>query len=155
MADNVIEYKGLDELIQLMRFFPKKLKEISRVGMQASLLVLWENVPSYPPPPTDSTYRRTGTLGRTLGSSAAGGKGGGQPDVYTVKTLGNNDVEGRFGTNLSYAEYVIGDNQSRRMAHWWRLTSIIPKAQPKIIKVWEGIAEAMKAFLNSKSSGAQ
>lgn len=155
MANNVIEYKGLDELIMLMKQFPQKLRQISKMGMEASLLVLWENIPPYPAPPPDSKYRRTGTLGRTLGSSEGGGKTGGQPDVYETKAIGAHDYEGRFGTNLNYAPYVIGEEQARHMSHWWKLTSIIPIAEKKIAKVWEGIAQTMASFLNSNSTGAK
>ena len=149
MADNVTEIRGMDELLAKMRQFPQKLRQMERVGMNASLLVLKENVPPYPSPPVDSTYRRTGTLGRTLGASSA------KPDIYTVKGLGTNHVEGRFGTRLSYAPYIIGDQQARQNRHWWKLDSILPKAQEKIVKIWDGIMQQMAKFLDSKSSGVK
>jgi hypothetical protein len=155
MADYTIEHKGLDELIVLMKQFPNKLKQISRVGMSATLLALWENVPPYPQANPDSDYRRTGTLGRTLGSSESGGNAGGTPDIYTVKNIGAHELEGRFGTNLSYAEHVIGENPAWMHYRWWKLSSIIPKAQSKIDKIWEGIAQKMADFLNQKSGGVQ
>jgi len=153
MAENSVEIRGLDEFIALMRQFPRKLSQISEIGMRATLLALWENVPPYPPPPTDSTYRRTGTLGRTLGSSETGGTSAGQPDIYQVKKLGSGMVEGRFGTKLDYAPHVIGEDPAWMHYRWWKLTAIIPKAQDKINKIWQGIAQKMADFLNSKSSG--
>lgn len=153
MADNVIETRGLDELITQMKAFPNKLKAIARIGMNATLLTLWENVPPYPPADPNSSYRRTGTLGRTLGSSETGGKSGGSPDIYTVKEIGAHDMEGRFGTSLGYAEHVIGENPAWMHYRWWKLSSIIPKAQSKIDKIWEGIAQQMVNFLNRKSGG--
>jgi len=154
MANNIIsvEQRGMKEILTAMQHFPKELKKVSQIGMNASMLVLWENVPSYPSQPEGSTYDRTGTLGRTLGSSESGGKGGGKPDVYTVKSLGAmSGYEGNFGTNLNYAEYVIGEGQAKQNAHWWHLTDIIPKAEPKITKIWEGIMQKLAAFLNAKS----
>src|SRR5689334_23309717 len=102
-----IEVRGLDELIKRMKAYPDQLTKSVRVTMQAVLLAVWEAVPPYPPPPEGSTYDRTGTLGRTLGSGFEGGQSG-QPDVFTIKELGS-AWEAHFGTNLDYAPYVIGD----------------------------------------------
>ena len=155
MADYTIETKGLDELIERMKMFPSKLKQIAEIGMQATLLVLWENVPPYPRPPEDSSYRRTGTLGRTLGSSETGGKAGSAPQTYQVRKMGSGLVEGRFGTNLGYAPYVIGDDTQAWMhkGRWWQMKNILAAAQDKINKVWNGIAQKMADFLNSSGSG--
>ena len=155
MADNVTEIRGLDALIAKMKYFPQKFKQLQGLGMKASLNILWENVPPYPPQPADSTYQRTGTLGRTLGSSESGGKSGGRPSIFTVKGLGTSNVEGRFGTNLDYAEHVIGDQQARQNAHWWKLSSVLQKSEAKIKGVWEGIMKQMAKFLDSRSSGAK
>jgi len=142
-----LETRGLDEWIAQLKELPDKLKEISKLGMEASLLALWENVPSYPEPPADSTYRRTGTLGRTLGSSEAGGKASGEPDIYEVRELGGGIHEGRFGTSLDYAPYVIGEEQSRHMAHWWKLTSVVNRAAKKITDIWNGLMESVAEWL--------
>ncbi len=153
MADNVIETRGLTELIGKLKMFPTKLRQLSELGMQASLLTLWENVPSYPPEPDNSSYDRTGTLGRTLGSSESGGKNG-KPDIYEVKKVGSGLVEGRFGTRLDYAEYVIGENQAwMHEGRWWKLTDIIPLAKDKIQRIWNGIAQKAADWLDAKSSG--
>jgi len=150
MAELQIESRGLDEIIARMNHFPGKLKEGSNIGMNASLLVLWENVPPYPDVPNPV---RQGTLGRTLGSSETGGKSAGSPDIYTVKALGTTGMEGRFGTKLDYAPHVIGENQAWMHYRWWKLSDIIPKAQGKIVKIWEGIAKLLADFLDAKGSG--
>lgn len=161
---NIVEYRGLDELLVLMRAFPQKLKKIGQIGIEASLNVLWENVPPYPTAPENSTYQRTGSLGRSLGSSPAGGSGGGKPSIYEVKQQGiGGFVEGRFGTNLDYAPYVIGPDEGEKGARqawmhkgkWWKLEDIVPKSKDKINAIWTGIAQKMADFLNSKSSGTQ
>lgn len=148
MASNVVEVRGLDELINRMKMFPSKLKQIAEVGMQASLLVLWENVPPYP---TVDNPVRTGTLGRTLGSSETGGKSGSPPQIYQVKGMGSGMVEGRFGTNLEYAPHVIGDDAQAWMHYkWWQMKDILAAAQDKIAKVWTGIAQKLSDFLDAK-----
>jgi hypothetical protein len=161
---NIIEYRGLNELIAQMRAFPQKLKQVAKIGMEASLNTLWENVPSYPTPPDGSSYRRTGTLGKSLGSSEGGGSAGGKPSIYEVKQAGvGGFVEGRFGTTLDYAPYVIGPTEGakgERQAwmhkdRWWQLEDIIPKSKAKIDAIWTGIAQKMADFLNSRSSGVK
>lgn len=144
-----IEIRGLEELLARMRAYPDKLKMSMEATMRAAMLALWENVPPYPSPPSDSTYRRTGTLGRTLGSGMSGGKMG-APDVYQVRELGSG-YEGRFGTNLGYAPYVIGDEtQSRHMTHWWKIRTVAERAKPKIEQVFNTLAAKLAAFLEGK-----
>ncbi len=151
MAEPSIEVRGLTELINRMRQFPDKLQQILKLGMDASLLALWEKVPPYPAPPQDSTYRRTGTLGRTLGSSESGGRSGGTPEIYETRKLGATGMEGQFGTNLEYAPHVIGEqSQASHMSHWWKMGKIVADAKAKIQTVWKGIAEKLAAFLDGR-----
>jgi hypothetical protein len=150
MTSPIIEIRGLNEILARMKAYPKKLADSVKVTMQAALLTLWENVPAYPPPPEDSTYVRTGTLGRTLGSGEGGGKGSGQPDVYEVRELGS-AWEGHFGTNLEYAPFVIGDEeQAGHMQHWWKISVIKERAQEKIERLFATLGEKLAAFLEGK-----
>lgn len=153
MAEYKVDTVGLDPLLAKLKHFPQKLKALQKLGMEGSLLALWENVLPYPAPPPTSTYRRTGTLGRSLGSSEAGGKSGGQPEIYEIRGLGSNTVEGRFGTRVSYAEYVIGDNQSGHMGHWWLLSSVLERSKDKIKAVWEKIVQTAAQWLDSNVGG--
>ena len=151
MTKTSVEVTGMGELLTKMQAFPVKLGQVMAKGMAASLTVIWEKIPPYPAPPADSSYRRTGTLGRTLGSSMRGSTSGGNPDIFTVKKLGAG-YEGRFGTRLNYAPYVIGDGtQSRAHAgRWWTLRNVAEKAQSKILQVWTGIADKLAAYLEGK-----
>ena len=147
---NVIEIRGLDELIKRMRAYPAELKKGMEITMEAAMLTLWENVPPYPSPPENSTYVRTGTLGRTLGGGMEGGKGGGEPDIYVVREFGAG-YEGRFGTNLEYAPYVIGDDtQAAHMGHWWKIGVIAGKSADKINRMFANLGEKMAAFLEGR-----
>lgn len=153
MAGQAIEVRGLDELITRMRAFPGKLAQVMAVAMSASLNTFWENVPPYPPPPETSTYRRTGTLGRTLGSSEAGGTSGGQPEIYAIRRFGSGHMEGRFGTRLEYAEYVIGEGTQARMhsGRWWTMKTIAEKAKEKINRIWQDVGNKLAAFLDGRA----
>ena len=79
-----MEIIGLEELEQRFSKAPEKLDKALTKTMEASLLTLTESVPPYPVRQSD--YVRTGTLGRTLGSSVAGGKGDGKPDIFEVSS---------------------------------------------------------------------
>lgn len=146
-----VEIKGLKELIDSMRRYPLELAKTTTVAMAASLNTLWENVPPYPRPPEGSKYRRTGTLGRTLGSGQAGGTSG-EPDIYTVKQLGAGNVQGVFGTSLDYSSYVIGDTQQAAVhqGRWWTMKTIAEKSAEKINKIWQSVGDKLAAFLERK-----
>lgn len=144
----IIEQRGLTELIARMRAYPNKLKAVMGVTIDATLLTLWEKVPPYPAPPGGSNYDRTGTLGRTLGSSEGGGVGGGQPSIYETREMGTG-YQARFGSNLEYAEYVIGDDtQAVQNSHWWQMKDIAVRASEKIDRLWKDLGAQMAAFLD-------
>lgn len=145
MAGIELDLTGLDKLMLKYKDAPKKLKSNMKKAMHASVDVLWENVPSYPPKPADTVYRRTGTLGRTLGSSQAGGKSGTSPTVYSYTA-----TEGKFGTNLNYARFVIDPEQQAYMHRpgykgrqgWWTMDTIKKKALDKIKQIWDDLIKS-------------
>jgi len=144
MADVTIEIEGLKELIEKIGKLPDEVQSLMNTTMKASLDTLQENVPPYIPqvvPP--EVYGRTGTLGRSLGSGMAGGKVG-TPTVYSVRGAGK-ETMGEFGTNLSYAPYVISPERQAYMHRpgskgrpgWWTMNTIKEKAEPKIKQLWD------------------
>jgi len=149
----VVEVKGLKELIGKMQAFPVELAKTVSIGIAASLNVFWEKVPPYPRKPAGSRYKRKGSagLGGSLGSGETGGAKGLEPSVYSVRKLGEGNMEGKFGTNLDYAPYVIGDTtQARQNLHWWQMLDIAIKSQGKVKEIWNGIMKKMVAFLERK-----
>ena len=136
MVDININVEGFDQAVNKLKTMPDKLDGVMKKSMDASLMVLWENVPPYPARPETSAYVRTGTLGRTIGSSPAGGKGA-TPTVYSVTGTGMN-IQGTFGTNLSYAKHVIDPDRQAYMhkGRWWTMRTIRDKAINKINKLW-------------------
>jgi hypothetical protein len=91
-------------------------------------------------------------LGRTLGSSEAGGASGGQPEIFTVRKLGGGNMEGRFGTHLSYAQYVIGEGTQARVhrGRWYTMKTIAQKSAEKINRIWQKVGDQLAAFLEGK-----
>ena len=147
----LITIEGLKEIINRMTAYPLDLAKIVYESMGGSLYTLNENVPPYPQKDSGSTYRRTGTLGRSLGVASNDGKGGGaggNPSIFKVKQLGGGNVEGKFGTNLEYAEFVIGENQAgMHSSNWWTIRTIAERAADKIEKIWQQCDDLLAQFL--------
>ena len=145
-----LEVEGLDELREKFKEAPDRFANAITKATEGSLLVLNENVPPYPEANPDSTYVRTGTLGRTLGSSFGGGASGGQPDIYTVRQMGS-EVVGEFGTNLEYAPYVIGEMEQvhQHQGRWWTIKTIAERATEKITRVFQIAAEELAKWLDA------
>ena len=104
--------------------------------MAKSLLTLQENTGEmgYPPQRTNMVrpYKRTGTLGKSLGMT------GGKPTVYSIKGSGS-QITGRYGTDLKYAKYVIDDQKQAYMhkGWWWTMDVVRKRAEPKIKRLWD------------------
>lgn len=142
--------EGLKELIADMTAYPLELAKVTATSMTASLIALWEKVPPYPQQDAGSTYRRTGMLGRSLGSSQQGGAQG-NPSVFKVKQLGGGNMEGVFGTKLNYADAVIGEDQAgMHSSNWWNIRTIAERAADKIEKIWQQCGDLLAAFLEGK-----
>lgn len=97
MTTVTIEIRGIDEIIK--RFGDKDY--VTRPLAQAldkAAKDIQAAVTKYPPEPPDSTYRRTGTLGRK---------------VTTEVDRGH--LEARVGTRLEYAPYVLDDEEQARV----------------------------------------
>ena len=137
-----IKVEGLKEIIEKMSKFPDILHREATKTMEATLRTLQANIPAYPPQRPTTNYARTGTLGRSVGL------GGGKPDIFKVAGTGG-DVIGEFGSNLYYAQYVIGERQPWWTKHWWQLKRDVPtRAMPQINKLWEDLVRDLADFLN-------
>lgn len=136
--------EGLDELRRRFQQWPEKFQAVIRKTLETSLLKIEENVPDYPPEPVDSSYTRTGTLGRTLSAGAA-------DNIHEVTQTGDYS-EASFGTRLGYAQYVIGDNEQAWMhkGRWWRLVDVLEKIKDDIEHLFQVAAEEMAAWLDGK-----
>ncbi len=138
-----MQVKGLEEVLGKLAAWPDKLQQVMDTLMNASLLALWEAVPGYPEPPEGSTYRRTGTLGRTIGVEHSG-----EPEIYQVVANGGY-TEGHFGTRLEYAPYVIGERQAwMHRGRWWTILDVAAKATDKIRAIWQEGRQQMVNWFN-------
>ena len=136
------------DLIKRMGRYPKKLDATLKKTMEASLLHVQGSVPSYPPETPAQTYRRTGTLGRSLGVAQSGSTLG-QPDIKLVRPLGASGYRGEFGTNLSYAPPVIGEGTQTKAfkGRWWTMKTVADRATKGVVRLHDKAAELMARFL--------
>lgn len=101
-----------------------------------AVLYVHSQVPPYPEANAGSTYRRTGTLGRTI--------------TTEVRGLGAMSV-GVIGTPTVYAPHVISDRQVGKRgpqtwfhARWWTLQGVARKAYGQVLKFYN---EALREIL--------
>ena len=138
------------DLLKRLKRYPKETKRVLKKTGEASLLILHEKVPPYPDPFPDQRYRRTGHLGRSLGT-AMGGQPVGKADVEEVRQLRSTGLEVRFGTNLHYAPDVIGQKQKPMFeGRWWKFSSIARRSRYKITKAYEIATNQLVKFLDGK-----
>jgi len=158
--DITIDASGMEPLRRKIAAFENRAKRAMRMSMEATLLVVWENVPPYPDPPATSTYTRTGTLGRSLGSSEQGGMGGQSPDILKVDVKGD-QITGTFGTTLYYAPYVIGGDtglaQSQTATHartgWYTIPQTLwEKSEKKVRRIWDDMAKELVAWFEGRGA---
>ena len=128
------------DLPQRMARYPDLLAAETERTMTAALSHTQGSVPAYPPAPVGSRYVRTGTLGRSIGL-------GGQADIYTVEKIGSSYVA-TLGTRLAYAPRVIGEGQEPPWSgYWWKLSSVLKKAEPGITRLFEAMGRRLVARL--------
>lgn len=95
-------------------------------GLGVGARRVWQNLPAYPPPPPDSSYRRTGELGRRIYV--------GEPIVSGTSAT----VE--MGDNRPGAGFVIGPRSGNphqafmHVGRWWQLDVEMEKGVPEVIK---------------------
>jgi hypothetical protein len=129
MADFSIEIGGLDGLIARIRKAGADLMPTMRRAMSESMFYVHSKVPPYPAPPAGSTYRRTGTLGRSIG--------------VEVRSLGS-EVVGVIGTPIVYAPYVISSAMTQdgrgpqarvHEGRWWTLQKVVFNAIDEVRRI--------------------
>jgi hypothetical protein len=142
------------DLLQRMSRYPVQLDAVMKETAVAALLIIHESVPAYPKQMPDSSYVRTGQLGRSMGVGQGGGELG-NPDIYLVKKMGSGEYEGEFGTNLGYAPQVIGEQSQKeffKARGWWTTRTIATRATPKIVKLYAIASEKMTKWLDGKNA---
>ena len=101
-------------------------------AMGRSLGRLQEGLKKYPTAKPESRYIRTMDLWRSLTVGKLGLQG-----IHSVKGI-HGGVEGRWGTNVKYAPYVIDQNrQAAHMGRWWTLQGEAKRLTPQVVKEFQ------------------
>ena len=125
--------RGLEALIKkLNRLSAPELTSEMRKTTEKAVHYVHGKVPPYPAAPAGSTYKRTGTLGRSINTK--------------VKTMGS-DVIGTIGSPTPYAPWVISDKpvpgkggpqtRTHTATGWYTLQAVVRKAQDAVNKIFE------------------
>lgn len=125
-----IVVRGLDQLNRKLDGITRDVQPALRKATEKAVLYAHGQVPEYPAPPDGSTYRRTGTLGREIGTE--------------VRGLGK-EIVGVLGTTTVYAPWVIsseaiGNRGPQAKVHkgrWYTLQGVVIKAKDGIVKIYE------------------
>ena len=133
-----IDVRGLPELQAKLNRLGKELRpELERTTDKA-VRYAHSQVPGYPPPPSGSSYRRTGTLGRSV--------------TTEVRAFGA-DVVGSIGTGIVYAPWVIsteavgarGPQAWMHAGRWWTLQGVVAQAREAIIGLYHDMLRRLVA----------
>lgn len=145
-----ISVSGLNELIGRLRGAKSKMAILLNEAMKESLRTLQASVLPYPSERMGQKYIRTERLGQSLGSGFGGGAHG-VPDIFEIEMAGG-ALEGRFGTRVGYAEYVIGEGTQAWMhaGRWWTIRTILNNAMKIIGGIWERVGIRIAAYIDGK-----
>jgi len=104
----------LQQLLDALGAFPDIAQSRVSGAIEKGLLLLQGRMAVYPPAPMGSTYRRTGTLGRTWTSAAR-----------VVEMESGAFVSGRVGNATPYGPWVQHpeDQTAVHKAHGWKTTA--------------------------------
>lgn len=146
-----LEFTNADEFNRKLAALRKQLidfNELAKDGLQKSvtrlLLHLGGEMSVYPPPPSGSTYRRTGTLGRTWTAA--------RPQFKASGTL----FEGRIGNATPYANYVqkADDQAWMHKGRWQTETEVLDDNQAGIEKELERVGAKLVQDMADKVNAA-
>jgi len=122
MAVKVVIH-GLERVKGKFGALKNKFPEFLNESTLNAVLYVHSKMPKYPPAPASSTYRRTGTLGRTITAMK-----GNEPEALSRVESAFGNVKGIVGTKLSYAPWVI-DKERQTKGHkangWWNLQDVV------------------------------
>jgi hypothetical protein len=118
MASVTVRLDGLDDVLK--KLDSERMRAAAERGMRKGVTHVHQTVPPYPAPPPNSSYRRTGLLGRSI-------------TTKTERSAGN--ILGIIGSNVDYAPVVIGEGTQApvHQGRWWTLWQVVNKAKGAVV----------------------
>jgi hypothetical protein len=131
MVEYTLKIEGADKIKKVLERAPFILRKHLRRAMQKVGFSVQRPAQVYPPPPSGSTYRRTGTLGRRWKTSV-------EQTIDGIAAIVENPTE--------YSPYVQGEEQAEVHRGRWRpIRKIIESLRGQHVKILEdAIAAAVK-----------
>ncbi len=111
-----VEIQGLAPLLQALEHYPDLVRPELEQASEAALLSLIPPLADYPAAPSSSTYRRSGTLGRTWTAA--------RPEFAPLSS----GFEASIGNATPYGPFVQGDEQAEMHKGRWKTTKQIAEA---------------------------
>ena len=145
MTDLITVTTNPPDLARRFAAYPEKLQQEMERTTEQALHHVVGSVPEYPAQ-MPTAYRRTGTLGRSVGI-------GRPPDVFAVRRIGQG-YKGVMGSNLSYAPYVIGTRTQSavmRAKNWWTMRTAAERAAPGVIRLFEKMSERLAKWIAGRA----
>jgi len=163
-----LKSEGFEALYKALEELGDEQSTVLQAGMDAALFYLDGRLPPYPAgnaPPLPRIYRRNGRLSKfktakqqryffwalrtgaiTVPYTRTGTL---QRRITTRSEVEGDTVTGYIGTDVPYAEYVIGDDSQQAPIHknrWWQLAKEVDKnidgaAEAMIQKAWETLRD--------------
>lgn len=126
-----ISFRGHRQLADRLEKMRAQYPDGIRRTMAEAIYYVHSTVPPYPSKPEGSTYRRTGTLGRSINTE--------------VRSVGT-EMIAAIGTNVVYAPWVISSEpvagppaagpQARvHVGRWWTLQKVVENARGKVDEI--------------------
>jgi len=133
MIETSLHLENEEQYQRLLRDFDRTLDRYLRKAGKQSAYVIQAKAQRYPPPPPDSSYRRTGTLGRRWAVT------GPTATVSEVKTIVENPT--------SYGPFVMGETEQAAVhrGRWPTTQRLIEEAEAQVVGLHQAaIDDAIK-----------
>lgn len=128
-----VDVRGLREVIAKYQGVSKRFnKEVEFITNKVVGFVIGKT-PPYPPEPSNSTYDRTGRLGRSVRELQ-----GSNPDALSRTEVRPFGAVGFIGTRVESSPYVI-DEQNQAWMHrgrWWTLQNFVKGLTGQIVEMY-------------------
>jgi hypothetical protein len=133
-----VAVQGLAPLLAALREYPEIARPELEQAASAALLSLIPSLADYPAAPGNSTYRRTGNLGRMWTAA--------RPEFAPMQS----GFEASIGNSASYGPFVQGDEQAKMHQGRWKTAQAIAEAhQAEIERYFEGALDRVAQKLDN------
>ena len=128
-----VNVRGIKEIVAKYQGISNRFnKEIEFITNKVVGFVVGK-IPPYPEEPPNSTYDRTGRLGRSVRELQ-----GSNPDALSRTEVRPFGAVGFIGTRVDYSPFVIDEGNQARVhrGRWWTLQKVVHGLTNQIVKMY-------------------